>query len=139
VEDIERCEEFMELVNSCNVSNGQPQYLEEGYQSSVEVVAFVNYQKLTVSEVQAKLHLHHLVITGMPLQGDTPIEFDEVGLQELTNLDSKIHIQDRLAFKVTTVILHFKCRPINSGCEWRFYYSAAHRHSGTHSRNDARP
>jgi len=108
----------MELVNSCNASNGQPQYLEEGYQSSVEVVAFADYQKLTVSEVQAKLHLHHLVITGMLLQGDTPIEFDEVGLQELTNLDSKIHIQARLAFKVAAVILHFKCRPINSGCEW---------------------
>jgi hypothetical protein len=52
---------------------------------------------MSVSEVQKKLRLRHLVITDMPVeQVDVPVEFDEAGLQELTNLDSKIHIQGKL-------------------------------------------
>jgi hypothetical protein len=66
----------------------------ENYQSAIEVVPYTEYQKLSVSETQAKLQLRHLVITGVPTeQADMPIRFDEAGLQELTNLDSKIQIQ----------------------------------------------
>jgi hypothetical protein len=60
----------------------------------VEVIPYTVYQKLSVSEVQAKLRLRHLVITGMPME--QVIEFDEAGLQELTHLDSKIPIQGEL-------------------------------------------
>ena len=43
---------------------------------------------LSMSEIQERLNLRHLVIPGMLTE---KIEFDETGVQELTNLDSKVH------------------------------------------------
>jgi hypothetical protein len=68
--------------------------LEDGYQSTIEVIPYIDYERLSASEVQSKLSLRHLVITDVPSEyGETPIEFNEAGLQVLTNMDSKIHIQ----------------------------------------------
>jgi hypothetical protein len=68
--------------------------MDKDYQPAIEVVSYVEYQNLSVSEIQTKLQLHHLVVTGvLTEQADMPVRFDETGLQELNNLDSKIHIQ----------------------------------------------
>ena len=83
----------MDHVVSCNAENGQPRYLVEGYQSGIEVIPYEEYKRLSASEVQSKLAVRHLVITHIPMELDETVEFNEAGLQELTNLDSKIHIQ----------------------------------------------
>ena len=68
--------------------------MEPRYQSAVKVIPYAQYRKLSVAEVQTILRLQHIVITDIPTeQDDMPVQFDEAGLQELTNLDSKIHIQ----------------------------------------------
>jgi hypothetical protein len=48
------------------------------------------YKAMSTSEFQEKLRYHNIVIHGMPT--DT-VNFDESGLLELTNLDSKINFQ----------------------------------------------
>jgi hypothetical protein len=89
-EDLDKFLDFKEMVMSCTTASGNPRYLEEGYMSSVEVIPYEQYRKMSTAEVQNKLRLRHLVITGMDTE---EVEFDESGLQELTNLESKVHIQ----------------------------------------------
>jgi hypothetical protein len=89
-EDLDKFLDFKDLVMSCNTASGNPRYLEEGNCSSVQVITHDRYKAMSTSEVQDRLRLHHLVITGMPTEA---VEFDETGLQELTNLESKVHIQ----------------------------------------------
>ena len=57
---------------------------------------------LSTSEVQEKLRLWHIVITGMLTE---EIEFNESGVQELTNLDSKVHFQGKsLVVKISLLM-----------------------------------
>jgi hypothetical protein len=93
-EDLDKFKAFKDLVDSCTAPNGRPRYMEKGYQSTVEVIPYAKYRKLSVSEVQTILRLRHIVITDVPTDlDDMPVQFDEAGLQELMNLDSKVHIQ----------------------------------------------
>lgn len=89
-EDLDRFLDFKDLVMSCNGESGNPRYLEEGCVSTVEVIPYEKYRVMTTSEVQNRLRYRHLVITGMDTE---EVKFDESGLQELTNLESKVHIQ----------------------------------------------
>jgi hypothetical protein len=80
------------------------------YQSAIEIIPYAEYQKLSVSETQMKLQLHHLVITGVPTeQDDMPIRFDEAGLQVLTNLDSKIPIQGESCSMIAHISSYNSC------------------------------
>ena len=56
----------------------------------VEVLTYERYQEMLISELQDKLHYRHLVIMGMPTE---EVQFDELGLQVLTNWDSSVHMQ----------------------------------------------
>ena len=56
----------------------------------VEVLTYERYQEMSTSELQDKLRYWHLVITGMPTE---EVQFDESGLQVLTNWDSSVHMQ----------------------------------------------
>lgn len=78
----------MELVKGCNGEQGKPRYLDEHLQSSIKLVSYEKYRTMTTQEVQGYLRYRHLLITGMPTEA---VEFDEAGLQELTNLQSKVH------------------------------------------------
>jgi hypothetical protein len=89
-EDLDKFLEFKDLVMSCNAASGNPRYLEEGHFSSVQVIPYDQYKTMSTSEVQERLRQRHLVITGMPMD---PVDFDERGLQELTNLESKVPFQ----------------------------------------------
>lgn len=90
------------MVDASNAPNGMPRYLQEGFMSSVEIIPYATYQKLSTAEVQSKLHLHHLVITDMP-QELGPIEFDEAGLQELTHLESTIPFQGMIQSSIISI------------------------------------
>ena len=85
-EDLDKFLEFKDLVMSCNAASGNPRYLEEDHFSS----PYDQYKTMSTSEVQERLRQRHLVITGMPMD---PVDFDEHGLQELTNLESKVPFQ----------------------------------------------
>jgi hypothetical protein len=91
-EDLNKFLDFKDLVMSCNTPTGKPRYLEEGYFSSVQVIPYEKYKAMSTAEVQGCLRLHHLVITGMPTE---VVEFDESGLQALTNLESKVHFHGK--------------------------------------------
>jgi hypothetical protein len=92
---MDRFTAFKDHVISCNTPNGTPRYLDKGYQSAIEVITYAEYQRLSVAEAQAKFRLRHLLITDVPSELEEPIQFDEAGLQELTNWDSKIHIHGK--------------------------------------------
>ena len=92
--DLDKFQAFKEMVDGGNAPNGMPRYLEPEYKSSVEVIPYATYQTLTAAQLQTKLHLRHLVITGLP-QEQGPVNFDEAGLQELTHLDSTLPIQGK--------------------------------------------
>ena len=79
---------FKDLVKSCDADSGLPRYLDG--QSSIEVIDNAEYLKLSIPQIQEKLRLRHLVITGRPTE---TVDFDESGLQVLTNLDSKVQFQ----------------------------------------------
>jgi len=82
--------------------------------SSIQVIPYTTFQTLTTAEVKAKLHLNHLVITGVPLELG-PIAFDEAGLQELTHLDSTLPIQGKFRFseKVDVSISDLHALPLD--------------------------
>jgi hypothetical protein len=82
----------------------------DDYQSAIEIIPYAEYQRLSVSETQTKLELRHLVITGVPTEQDeTRVQFDEAGLQVLTNLDSKIPIQGEFCIIIGRIVSYSSC------------------------------
>ena len=104
--DLDKFLEFKRLIDAGNAPSGQPRYLQEESFSSVKVIPYTQYKTMSTMEIQLMLRTWHLLITGMPTE---VLEFDESGLQELTNLDSKVCIQGVSCLN-NDVLLSFHCK-----------------------------
>ena len=82
-----------------NYVEDQPRYISDPKTSHVKVLSYVEYKCMAVSEVQLLLRDQHLVITDFPIQQVVEaeqVDFDEAGLQVLTNLEAPIEVQGML-------------------------------------------
>jgi hypothetical protein len=82
-----------------NYVDNKPRYITAPDTSHVKLLTYQAYQAKSVKEIQALLRGHHLLITGYPtekvIQNDTPVKFDEAGLQLLKNLEAHIPFQGK--------------------------------------------
>ena len=116
--------------------SNQPSYLADPNTSSIEVIAYDRYKEMSAAEIQGCLRERHMVITGMPTE---PVEFDEFGLQELTNLDTKIHIHGEYCTYAILRIHIVTSRPITSTGRWEYGWPTSCWNPGRHSADGSRP
>ena len=79
--------------------DGKPRYISDPDTTSIHILSYADYKLLSVRAVQYLLRNQHLVITDFPTEHVAPtdqvIEFDEAGLQLLTNLEAPIEFQGK--------------------------------------------
>lgn len=90
-EDLEDFVTFHRHVEQC-YHRDQPLCISYSELSPVKVLSQAEYSKMSANEVQTLLKTKHMVITDIP--NDT-VQFDEDGLQILTNLDAQIDIRGK--------------------------------------------
>jgi hypothetical protein len=87
--DLDKFMKFQNEVDDCQVDD-QPPYITQKDLSFIDVVPHANYEAMSVKDVQTLLRRKHIVVPDIPIK---PLTFDEEGLQELTNMDAKVHVQ----------------------------------------------
>jgi hypothetical protein len=85
-----------------NYVDDKPRYISHLDTTTIRIISYTDYKLLSVKAVQSLLRDQHLVITDFPTeqvaQTDQVIEFDEAGLQLLTNLEAPIEFQGKSNF-----------------------------------------
>jgi len=83
-----------------NYVNDQPRYISAPDTSHVRVLSYADYKLMSVEAVQSLHRDRHLAITDFPTEQVVPtdqVDFDEAGLQLLTNLEAPIEFQGKLS------------------------------------------
>ena len=81
-----------------NYVQDRPRYTSDPDTSHVHVLTYVEYKVKSVGEIQSLLCDYHLTITDFPTDQVVPtdqVDFDEAGLQLLTNLEAPIEFQGK--------------------------------------------
>ena len=95
--DLDTFKKLYELVVANYVEN-QPRYVSDPDTSQICVLTYAEYKLKSVEEIQSLLRDNHLAITGFPTDQVVPtdrVDFDEAGLQLLTNLEAPIEFQGK--------------------------------------------
>lgn len=121
---------FYHYVEEC-YKDGKPRYLSDESSSHIKLISHAEYMNMSVKDVQDLLRQKHILLTDTPL---CPLNFDEKGLQVLTNLDAMIEFQGSFTF--FQIIFFFDkqyhhLRPVYSHSE-RLYSSALQRTTLAH-------
>ena len=81
-----------------NYVQDRPRYTSDPDTSHVRVLTYAEYKVKSVGEIQSLLRDYHLVITDFPTNQVVPtdrVNFNEAGLQLLTNLEAPIEFQGK--------------------------------------------
>ena len=89
--------------------------------SHIRVLSYADYKAMSVQAIQSLLRDYHIAITGFPTQNIVEadhVDFDETGLQLLTNLEAPIEFQGKLSqsfslHNINSHLVTFMFRPIN--------------------------
>ena len=76
----------------------QPRYISDPDASHIRILTYAEYKVKSAGEIQSLLRDYHLAITDFPTDQVVPtdrIDFDEAGLQLLTNLEAPIEFQGK--------------------------------------------
>jgi len=93
---------FYDLVEESYVTDGSklvPLHVKKDPRSIFEVIAAVDFDNLSIRDVQEMLRKHHIIMTGVSFR---PLEFDEKGFSTLEKtMNALISIQGRILLLIS--------------------------------------